>query len=167
PLAGGRGSGRGRRAAGVEGTRAVRPARRDAEWTGGASWVDDDGRHRGSPAEAAVAEQVNQAIAADGHQPGESLGDLVRDATEQMSTLFRAELELAKLELAATAKRAGMGGALFGAAAAVVGAALPFLFVSLAQGLVQIFNGWRGAPDLLVFVPFLLVPALPALLACP
>jgi uncharacterized membrane protein YqjE len=111
-----------------------------------------------------VAEQVNQAIAADGHQPGTSLGDLVRDATEQMSTLVRAEVELAKLELAATAKRAGMGGALFGAAAAVVLAALPFLFVSLAEGLVEIFNGWRWAAYLIVFVLFLLVGGILALI---
>jgi uncharacterized membrane protein YqjE len=111
-----------------------------------------------------VAEQVNQTIAADGHQPEGSLGDLVRDATEQMSTLVRAEIELAKLELAATAKRAGMGGALFGGAAAVVLAALPFLFVSLAEGLVEIFNGWRWAAYLIVFVLFVLVAAILALI---
>src|SRR5262249_61788381 len=82
----------------------------------------------------------------------------------QLSSRLRAEVEPANPELAATAKRAGMGGALFGGAAAVVLAALPFLFVSLAEGLVEIFNGWRWAAYLIVFVLFVLVAGVLALI---
>jgi hypothetical protein len=34
---------------------------------------------------------------------------------------------------------------------------LPFLFVALAEGLVEIFDGWRWAAYLIVFVLFLVV----------
>jgi hypothetical protein len=106
--------------------------------------------------EADVSEQTNPAIAADGQRPEATFGELVREATEQMSTLVRSEIELAKLEITATAKRAGIGGALFGAAAVVLLLALPFLFVALAEGLVAA-GLWRWLSYLIVFVLFLVI----------
>jgi hypothetical protein len=46
-----------------------------------------------------------------------STADLVNRATAQMSTLVRDELALARAELVAKGKRAGVGGGLFGGAA--------------------------------------------------
>ena len=42
-----------------------------------------------------------------------SMGALVKDATTHLSTLVRAEIELAKLEIAASAKQAVVGGVFF------------------------------------------------------
>jgi hypothetical protein len=46
-----------------------------------------------------------------------SLGELVAAATKDMSVLVRSEIELAKLEMTAEAKKAAMGGGAFGGAA--------------------------------------------------
>jgi MFS family permease len=104
-----------------------------------------------------VSEQTNPTITSNGQHPEASFGELVKDATEHLSTLIRSEIELAKLEVAASAKRAGLGGALFGVAGAVLLLALPFLFVALAEGLVEIFNGWRWLSYLIVFFLFVLI----------
>jgi uncharacterized membrane protein YqjE len=43
-------------------------------------------------------------------------GDLVKDLSEQVSTLVRQELQLARLEMQEKGKRAGLGAGLFGGA---------------------------------------------------
>ena len=48
-----------------------------------------------------------------------SIGELVTNATEQMSSLVRAEVELAKAELTREAKKGAIGGGLFGIAGTV------------------------------------------------
>ena len=105
-------------------------------------------------------EQPSPASTANGQRPEASFGELVKDATEQLSTLIRAEVELAKLEIVSSVKRAGLGAAMFGAAGFVVLLAIPFLFVALAEGLVDIFGGWRWAAYLIVFGLFLLLAGL-------
>ena len=67
-----------------------------------------------------------------------SVGELVRQASEHVSTLVRGEIELAKAELSGTVKRAGVGGGMLGAAGVVLLLSLPFLFVVLAEALVAI-----------------------------
>jgi len=47
---------------------------------------------------------------------GSSTGELIRQLSEQTSTLVRQELELAKAELSEKGKRAGIGAGMFGAA---------------------------------------------------
>jgi uncharacterized membrane protein YqjE len=49
--------------------------------------------------------------------PAASTSDLVSQAAEQISTLVRDELALAKVELTEKGKKAGVGGGLFGGAA--------------------------------------------------
>jgi hypothetical protein len=66
---------------------------------------------------------------------GPSFGDLARTASEQMSRLMRAEIELAKAELSATLKRAGTGTGFISLAAFVLLLSLPFLFVAAAEGI--------------------------------
>ncbi|MFD7921681.1 phage holin family protein [Streptomyces sp. NPDC059740] len=46
-------------------------------------------------------------------QTDHSVGDLVRQASEQLSTLVRQELRLAQVEMVHKGKRAGIGGGLF------------------------------------------------------
>lgn len=63
--------------------------------------------------------------------PESSIGTLVKEATAHLSTLVRAEIELAKLEITASAKQAITGGVFF-IGAAFIGIFLlffmPFLF---------------------------------------
>ena len=92
-----------------------------------------------------------------------SVGELVRQASEHVSTLVRGEIELAKAELSGTAKRAGVGGGLLAAAAAVLVFSVPFLFVVLAEVLVAI-GLYRWLSYLIVWVIFLLVAGMLALI---
>jgi hypothetical protein len=100
------------------------------------------------PAQSTAEVQVS---AGNGNRPDEpSLGQLVADASTHMSTLVRSEIELAKLELRATAKNAGAGAGLFGAAAAILFFSLTFGFIALAEGLIAA-GLWRWAGYLVVF----------------
>lgn len=92
-----------------------------------------------------------------------SVGELVRQASEHVSTLVRGEIELAKTELSGSVKRAGLGGGLLAAAAAVLVFSVPFLFVVLAEVLVAI-GLWRWLSYLIVWVLFLLVAGVLALI---
>ncbi|MGQ0845187.1 MAG: phage holin family protein [Sporichthyaceae bacterium] len=59
-----------------------------------------------------------QSLTKDAPAPAEpSLGELVATATKAASELMRAEIELAKAELTAEAKKAAIGGGMFGGAA--------------------------------------------------
>jgi len=92
-----------------------------------------------------------------------SVGELVRRASEHVSTLVRGEIELAKAELSSSVKRAGIGGGMLTAAGAVLLLSLPFLFVVLAEVLVAI-GLWRWLSYLVVWVLFLLVAGVLALI---
>ena len=64
----------------------------------------------------------------DARMAGEgSIGSLVKDATTQVSTLVRAEVELAKSEITAEVKK-GVRGGIFFAVAAVIGLFSAFFF---------------------------------------
>ncbi|ALG83507.1 phage holin family protein [Gordonia phthalatica] len=60
-----------------------------------------------------------------------TIGNLVKDATASASTLFRAEIALAKAELVREAKKAGMGSGLIIVAAVLLLYASLFFFVFL------------------------------------
>ena len=59
-----------------------------------------------------------------------SLGELISEVTEDLSTLMRQELELAKAELQQTATRAGKGAGMLGGAA--IAGYFVLLFASIA-----------------------------------
>ncbi len=92
----------------------------------------------------------------------ESLGDLVRGLLEDISTLFRSEIALAKIEIRQTL--AGLGGvaALFAGALLFVLIGLAFLFVTLVLLLALVMPAW--AATLLVAVVLFLLAAGAALL---
>jgi uncharacterized membrane protein YqjE len=92
-----------------------------------------------------------------------SVGELARRASEHVSTLVRAEIELAKAELTGTVKRAGIGGGMLAAAVGILLFSIPFLFVVIAEVLVAIGLP-RWLSYLIVWVLFLVVAAVLALL---
>ena len=84
------------------------------------------------------------------HAAEPSVGQLVADASANLSTLLRSEIELAKLELKSSVRNAGTGIGFFGAALVVLVFSLTFGFLALAEGLVAA-GLWRWAAYLVVF----------------
>jgi hypothetical protein len=68
-------------------------------------------------------------------QEDQSVGQLVASASRDLSTLIRAEIELAKLELRADVKSAATGGAMFGLAGVVGVMVVILLSIAAAYGL--------------------------------
>lgn len=91
--------------------------------------------------------------------PEESLGTLVAAASDHISTLVRAEIELAKAELRFDAKRVGVAAGLFGAAAFMAHLCLILGSFALAYGLVAA-GMWTWLAFLIVTVFYLLVAGL-------
>jgi hypothetical protein len=70
-----------------------------------------------------------------GQNEGEpTIGQLVANASRDLSNLVRSEIELAKSELKTSAKAAGTGGGLFGAAAFLGVLAIILLSIAAAYG---------------------------------
>ncbi|WP_235933522.1 phage holin family protein [Corynebacterium qintianiae] len=89
-------------------------------------------------------------------QPGQgSIGDLVSNASEQVSRLVRSEIELAKTEVVGEVKKGAIGGGLFAAAGAVALYSTFFFFFFLAA-LLHLWMPWWAA-FLIVFLIMLAV----------
>jgi uncharacterized membrane protein YqjE len=86
----------------------------------------------------------------------ESLGALVAAASDQISALVRAEVELAKAELRFDAKRVGVAGGLFGAAAFMGHLCLILLSFTIAYVLISV-GMWPWAAFLIVTAFYLIV----------
>jgi hypothetical protein len=103
-------------------------------------------RHSARPEPAPAASQVVPAKPGgpDGPVAEPSLGDLVASASKDLSTLVRSEIELAKLELTAEAKKAVMGGAMFGVAGVLGLFALIMASFAAAYGIASLglAYGW-------------------------
>lgn len=91
-----------------------------------------------------------------------SIGELVRDATAQMSTLVRAEVELARSEITRDVKK-GMTGSIFFVLAGVVLLYSTFFFFFFVAELLDNWF-WRWAAFLMVFIGMLLGAAVLGLL---
>lgn len=89
--------------------------------------------------------------------PNPSIGDLVRDASTQVSTLVRAEVELAKAEITRDVKKGLTGSVFFILALVVLLYSTFFMFFFLAELLDTWL--WRWAAFLIVFVLMLVVTA--------
>ncbi|MEV5436186.1 phage holin family protein [Streptomyces sp. NPDC052682] len=79
------------------------------------------------------------------HAEHHSVGELVGQATEQLSRLVRQEVALAKEELAEKGRRAGRGGGLLGAAGAVAYAGFLALAATGAAALSLVLPVWAAA----------------------
>jgi fatty acid desaturase len=67
-----------------------------------------------------------------------SLGQIFKELTADLSTLFRSEVALLKLEIKDTVAKLGGGIALFAAASALAIFGLGFIFVTIVLGLVAL-----------------------------
>ncbi|RBY94545.1 phage holin family protein [Blastococcus sp. TBT05-19] len=76
---------------------------------------------------------------------GVSVGALIGEVAKDMSTLMRQELELAKVELKAEAKKAGTGAGMFGAAAFAGYMVLMFLSFALWWALENVMDAGLAA----------------------
>jgi len=85
----------------------------------------------------------------------QSIGGLVREATSQVSTLVRAEVELARSEVTAEVKKGLQGSVFFIVALVVALFSLFFLFFALGETLALFLN--RSASFWIVFGIMLLV----------
>jgi membrane protein implicated in regulation of membrane protease activity len=105
-----------------------------------------------------VAHSVSQSAvvrAMEGNEP--SIGTLVQSAMADLSTLVRAEVELAKAEVGKSAKKAGIGAGAFGAAGVVLAFSGFFFGIAFAE-----FLTWLG---LVRWISYLIVWFLLVLLA--
>jgi uncharacterized membrane protein YqjE len=73
------------------------------------------------------------------------VAELLKDLSEQTSTLVRQELELAKLELTEKGKRAGLGAGMFGGASLVGLYALGALTAAIVLILATTMTAWLAA----------------------
>ena len=90
------------------------------------------------------------------HAADPSLGKLVAEASESLSTIIRGELELAKLEIRSSVKFGGIGVALFAAAGVLLAFSLTFGLIALAEGLIALgLSRWLGY--LVVFALLLVI----------
>ncbi len=94
-------------------------------------------------------------------KPDPSIGDLVKDATSQLSTLVRAEIALAKAEITRDVKKGLTGSAFFILATVVLFYSTFFFFFFLAELLDSWL--WRWAAFLIVFGIMVAVTVLLAL----
>ena len=77
-----------------------------------------------------------------GDQP---VGELVKQLSEQATRLARQEVELARVELTAKGKRAGLGAGMFGGAGLVALFALGALTAGLILLLATVLEAWLAA----------------------
>jgi uncharacterized membrane protein YqjE len=89
------------------------------------------------------------------------VGDLVKQLAEQTQALARKEVQLAKLELTAKGKRAGIGAGMFGGAGLMALYGLAALTAAVILGLATAVDGWLAA--LIVGAAYLAVAGVLAL----
>ncbi len=92
----------------------------------------------------------------------QSTADLVRRASEQISTLVRDELALARAELTTKARFAGLGIGMFTGAGLVAGYGVAALLLAAGLALALVLPGWAAA--LIVGVVLLAAAGVVALL---
>src|SRR5215213_3720066 len=90
---------------------------------------------------------VGSTVAPNGHPDlrERPTGELVKDLSTQVSTLVRQELELAKVELTAKGKQAGIGAGMFGGAGLFALYGVGALVAAAILGLSTAVGGWLAA----------------------
>lgn len=76
-----------------------------------------------------------------------AVSDLIKSITDDVKSLVRGEIALAKAELVPTAKKAGVGAGMFSAAAYLGISAVPLLLIAASLGIAAL-----GVPTALAFV---------------
>jgi uncharacterized membrane protein YqjE len=91
----------------------------------------------------------------------QQIGDLVKQLSEQTSTLVRKELQLAQLEMTEKGKRAGIGAGLFGGAGLIAVFGVGTLIAAAVLALATAVDSWLAA--LIVAVVLLAAAGIAAL----
>lgn len=94
--------------------------------------------------------------------PDPSTGELVSQLSSEVSRLVRDELQLAQIEVAGKAKKAGIGVGMFGAAGIVALYGVGVLLAAIVLALALVMDAWLAA--LVVAVVLFVVAAVAALL---
>jgi Flp pilus assembly protein TadB len=94
--------------------------------------------------------------------PERSTGDLIKQMSEQVSTLVRDELKLAQLEMTRKGKQAGIGVGMFGGSGLIALYGLGCLIACAVLGISRVLAPWLSA--LVVGVALLAVAGIAALL---
>lgn len=89
------------------------------------------------------------------------VGELVGQLSEQVSRLVRDELQLARLDLAAKGKKAGLGIGLFGAAGVIALYGVGVVLAAAVLALALVLDAWLAA--LIVAVVLFVIAAVAAL----
>jgi uncharacterized membrane protein YqjE len=107
-----------------------------ASTSGGQRTADQSGSHR------AADQSVGAPDPGPGPDEGASLADLISRLGDDVTTLFRQEVELAKVELKQEGARAARAGAMFGAAAVLGLVTVLLLAWTIAWGLAEVLPTW-------------------------
>lgn len=93
-----------------------------------------------------MAEELNQSTTLKERVPSDrSVPELMRELSDQTATLVRQELDLAKAEVAAKGKKAGLGAGMFGGASVFGVYALGALTACAILALATAMAGWLAA----------------------
>lgn len=106
---------------------------------------------------------TNPSAVRTGEIPERSIGQLVSDASTDVSSLLRSELELAKIEVASDVKNAGKGAGMFVAAGVLGLYAFGLLLLGAVWGLEALFGLPLWAGFLIVMGVLLIIAAILAL----
>ena len=98
-----------------------------------------------------------------GPDAGKSAGQLMKEITEDLSTLFRKEIDLAKQELGGQVKEKATGAAIIAIAGVFGLLALMFVLLAVRDGFDTFL--WTWVADLLTAVVLLIIGAVAALVA--
>lgn len=80
------------------------------------------------------------------HEESRGIGDLLGDLSQQVSTLVRREIDLARVEVTSSIGRMGRGAAMAGAGGALLYAGLLVLLAAAVLGLIEAgLDGWLAA----------------------
>ncbi len=74
-----------------------------------------------------------------------STGELIAQATDDISTLIRSEIQLAKKDLATSGKRLGVGAGMFGVAGTLALYGLGALVAAGILGIAEALDAWLAA----------------------
>jgi uncharacterized membrane protein YqjE len=99
----------------------------------------------------------------DGHRVGKSAGQLMREVSEDLSTLVRKEIELAKQELGAAVGAKLKGAIIIAIAGVLAFFALIFLLLAIRDGLDEVL--WTWVADLVTAGILIAIGVIGALIA--
>ena len=95
--------------------------------------------------------------------PGKSAGQLIKDVTEDISTLVRKEIELAKQEVGTSVAAKAKGAAIFAIVGVLAFFALIFFLLAIRDGFDEFM--WTWVADIATGVLLLLIGGVAALIA--